>query len=132
MTVRQVFQICVEADVPGIPFQSSDGLIVGKVSIRHILKESCIPDFMVRNAHLLGDHISHLVLSEAQVARVLVLSADDYVLSKIAVATSSTPLSKALAIMEEMDTTYLFVIDAGVYKGIVSVMGIAQAMMSHA
>jgi len=130
MRIEDVFRICVDADVPGIPFQGQDGYISGKVSIRHILKQTCIPDFMVRHAKLLGDEIHHLAISREQISRLLKLQVDGFVLSDIAVARSTTPFSKALAIMEDMDTTYLFVIDDGIYKGVVSVMGIAQAMIS--
>jgi len=57
MTVGQVFGECVKADVRGIPFQEGNGAITGKISIRHILKEKCIPDFMVKHSHLLGDEL---------------------------------------------------------------------------
>lgn len=64
MTVGEVFSECVRSDVPGIPFQTADGSITGKVSIRHILKETCIPHFMVKHAHLPGDDMRHLGLSK--------------------------------------------------------------------
>ncbi len=131
MSIREVFHICVEADVPGVPFVDSQGVITGKISIRHVLKRTCIPDFMVRHAQLLGDQLHHLALSPEQVNNVLSLKADDFVFPEKAITSSSTPFAKALAIMEEMDTTYLFVVDDGVYKGTVSVMGIAQAMIAH-
>lgn len=131
MSVREAFRICVDADVPGIPFQDAQGNIRGKVSIRHILKKTCIPDFMVRHAHLLSDQLGHLAISREQREHVLELTVDEFVLEKIATASCSTPFAKALAIMEDMDTTYLFVIQDGVYKGTLSVMGIAQAMIAN-
>lgn len=129
MLVREVVRECVRANVPGIPFQAADGRITGKASIRHILKENCIPDFMVKHARLLGNEIRHLSIPEAQFRQVMALTIDAFVLPNMAVANSSTPLSKALAIMEDEDTTYLFVIDEGEYKGIVSIMGIGQVML---
>lgn len=132
MSVREVFRICVEADVPGIPFQDAQGSISGKVSIRHIIKVTCIPDFMVQHAQLLGDQLQHLAISQEQVNHVLALQVDDFILPETAIASSTTPFAKALAIMEERDTTYLFVVDDGVYKGTMSVMGIAHAMIANA
>ena len=60
MSVHEIFTECVRADVPGIPFQEHDGNITGKACIRNVLKETCIPDFMVKHSHLLGDDIRHL------------------------------------------------------------------------
>lgn len=47
----------------------------------------------------------------------------------MAVANASTPIAKALAIMEDRDTTYLFAIDQGEYRGVISVMGIGRMML---
>jgi CBS domain-containing protein len=132
MSVLEVFRECVRADVPGIPFQEMDGSITGKASIRHVLKETFIPDFMVKHAHLLGDKIHHLDIKESQLSDVLPLEIDPFILTEIAVVNSSTPIAKALATMEDLDTTYLFVIDDGVYKGIVSIMAIARTMLTNA
>lgn len=129
MSVLEVFSECVRADVPGIPFQELDGSITGKASIRHVLKETFIPDFMVKHAHLLGDDIRSLDIPGSQLSEVLPIDIDPFVLPKIAVVNSSVPIAKALATMEDMDTTYLFVIDDGVYKGIVSIMAIARTML---
>ena len=43
---------------------------------------------------------------------------------------SGTQLMKALAMMEHHDTSYLFVVDAGVYRGTLTIQGIA-AWMAH-
>ena len=130
MTVGQAFRECVKADVPGIPFQDDNGKITGKISIRYILKEKCIPDFMVKHSHLLGDELGHLHIREDHAREVLKLPVDPFILPLKAVAGSNTPAAKALAIMEDMDTTYLFVIDDGESRGVVSSMGIARAMLT--
>ena len=132
MSVLEVFRECVRADVPGIPFQEMDGNITGKASIRHVLKETFIPDFMVKHVHLLGDEIRHLDIKESQLSEVLPIDIDPFVLPEMAVINSSTPMAKALATMEDLDTTYLFVIDDGIYKGVVSIMAIARTMLVHA
>lgn len=131
MQVRDVFQLCVEADVPGIPYVDQNGDMHGKLSIRHMLKESCIPDFMVNYAHFLGDALDHLTISEETMRQVLAYPVEDFILPQTPQATPNTPFSKALAIMEEQDTTYLFVVDDGIYKGTISIMGIAHAMLEN-
>lgn len=130
MTVAQVFQECVRADVPGIPFQDADGKITGKASLRHVLKVNCIPDFMVQHSHLLGDKLGHLHIREEHAREVLTLTIDSFILPDMAVAGSATPVAKALAIMEDLDTTYLFVIDQGVYRGMISIMCIGRALLT--
>lgn len=129
MTVGEAFSECVRYDVPGIPFQAADGRITGKVSIRHILKETCIPHFMVKHAHLLGDDMRHLGLSREYINEVLALEIDEYVLPDMAVVSSNTAISKAMAVMERADSSYLFVVDEGVYRGVVSNIGIARTML---
>jgi hypothetical protein len=132
MTVAQVFQECVRADVPGIPFQDADGKITGKASLRHVLKVNCIPDFMVQHSRLLGDELGSLQIREDHAREVLKLPIDPFILPEMAVASSATPVAKALAIMEDLDTTYLFVIDEGVYRGIISVMCVGRALLTLA
>ena len=129
MTVAEVFRECVRSNVPGIPFQDESGHIIGKASIRHILKETCIPDYLVKHSHLLGDSFTHLSIPDDHVQHTLSLAIDPYVLTNIAVVSSNTPIAKALAIMEGNDATYMFVIDDGVYKGVVSIMGISKIML---
>jgi len=129
MTVADVFRECVRSNVPGIPFRDAKGHIIGKASIRHILKETCIPDYLIRHSHLLGDSFTHLSLPDDHVQHVLSLAIDPFVLTKMAVASSNTPMAKALAIMEGNDATYMFIIDDGVYKGMVSIMGISKVML---
>lgn len=131
MGVADFFRECVRADIPGLPYREDGKGICGKISIRHVLKENCIPDFMVKHSHLLGDEIHHLVIPDDRIQEVLTLTIDNFILPVLAVATSETPIAKALAIMEKHDTTYLFIIDDGVYRGIVSIMGIAQSLMAE-
>ncbi|MEJ2575474.1 MAG: CBS domain-containing protein [Gammaproteobacteria bacterium] len=132
MTVRGLFQACVRADVPGIPFRDGTGQIVGKASIRHVLKESCIPAFMVDHARLLGDQLDSLKIPEIKARLMLDLLVDDFVLPDLPTITPASPIAKALAVMENHDTTYLFVIDAdGHYHGTVSIMKVAKRILEE-
>ncbi len=127
--VKDVFAKCVDANVPGIPFCNEKGELVGKASIRHVLKITCIPDFMVKHARLLGNNIDKLAIKDDHIQHVMHLPIDDFVLKKMATANLTTPTTKALAIMEEFDTTYMFIINGSRYQGVVSIMGIAKVML---
>ena len=132
MTVRELFRACVEADVPGIPFRAANGEIVGKASIRHILKEVCIPQFMIDNVALLGDQIEALKFPLIEEERLLSLEIDEFILPDAAHITPQSPVAKALAVMEAHDTTYLFVIDdEHNYHGTLNIVSLARRMLDR-
>lgn len=131
MRVEDVFAECVGKQVPGIPFRNASGKIVGKASMRHVLKVTCIPDFMVKHAGLLGDHLERLSVPAEKAQAMLALPVDPFILEDMAVINSEAPLFKALAVMEKHDTTYLFVIDGDHYHGTVSIMGIGRAVLQY-
>jgi hypothetical protein len=131
MHVDAVFRECIAKKVPGIPFRDATGKIVGKASIRHVLKMNCIPDFMVKHAALLGDHLERLMVPAEKAHNMLALPIDAFVLPDVAMINSEAPIFKALAVMERHDTTYLFVIDGNEYHGTVSIMGIGEAVLAY-
>jgi hypothetical protein len=132
MTVRELFDACVKADVPGIPFRNAEGEFVGKASIRNLLKETCIPRFMVDNVRFLGDQLDGLDIPNIRAREVLDMTLDEFILPDMAVITPRSPISKALAVMEHHDTTYLFVIDAEhEYHGTISIMKIARRILER-
>ena len=129
MTIGQVFKECVLHNVPGIPYCDENNKVIGRISIRHTLKVSSTPGYMVGAAHLLGDDIWHLSTSKIEARSLLDMPAEEFVLENIATVSSVSPIVKAMAIMEKYNTGYVFLIDAGVYKGIVTRMGIAKLML---
>ncbi len=132
MTVRELFEACIEADVSGIPYRDASGKIVGKASIRNILKEVCIPQFMIDNAALLGDTLTALKFPQIREEWLLNLTIDDYIVSDAPQITPASPVAKALAIMEAHDTTYLFVVDADhEYHGTVTIVHIASRVLAR-
>ena len=132
MTVRELLAECVQADVPGLPFRAASGEFVGKASIRHVLREVCIPHAMIEHARLLGDSIKALQFPEIREQWLLDLTIDDYVLSDYATMTPASPLAKALAVMESHDTGYLFVIDAeNNYHGTLSIVSLARRLLDR-
>lgn len=132
MTVRELFTECVRADVAGLPFRAANGQFMGKASIRHVLREVCIPHAMIEHARLLGDDIEALRFPRIRKEWLLDQSIDDYILSDAATVTPASPLAKALAIMESHDTTYLFVIDAdNTYHGTLSIVSLARRLLNQ-
>ena len=129
MSVGQVFNECVLHNVPGIPFCDENNKVIGRISIRHTLKISSTPGYMVGAAHLLGDDIWHLSTSKIEARNLLDMPAQKFVLEYIATVTAASPIVKALAIMEQFNTPYVFLIDSGIYEGIVTRMGIAELML---
>lgn len=129
MTIEEAFEECAARNVPGLPYCDAQGQVVGRVSIRNTLKLTCIPKYMVKAAHLLGDQLEHVRIPELQARQVLEMPVEPFVMENIATVTSESPVVKALAIMEQYNSGYIFLIDDGVYKGIVTRMGIAALML---
>lgn len=129
MSVRDVFEECVAKRVPGIPFCNARGEVVGRVSLRHTLKMTCVPNYLVGGAHLLGDVIEEVLIPDDLASDVLKMPAERFVIDAHTSVTSATPVIKALAIMERDNSSYAFVIDNGEYKGMVTRMWIASLML---
>jgi CBS domain-containing protein len=129
MLVADLFYECIRSQMPGLPFRDASGRISGKASIRHILKMTCLPDYLTRHSHILGDNMDHLRLPEMHSRQVLTQTIDDFILPTLPQVNSSAPISKALAIMEQHHTTYLFIIDGNNFFGAVSIMSLAAEML---
>ena len=132
MSVEALFRACAATNMPGLPFRDASGRIIGKASIRHVLKMTCIPDYMVKHAALFGDNVASLNIPIEKARKVLGLTVDQFVLSDMAVVHPHASVTKALAVMEQHDTTYLFVIDGDDYKGCISIMGFAGCLVHQA
>jgi hypothetical protein len=92
-----------------------------------------MPDYLVRHSHLLGDAIDHLRFPEVQCHEVLRRTIDEMVVEQVATIGVNAPVSKALARMEQHDTTYIFVLDTdNRYLGATSIIGIAAYMCAQA
>ncbi len=130
MTLCEVFRECAQRNVAGLPYVDGHGTIVGRLSLRDIIKNTCIPDFLIDAAHYLGDNIHTVDLPPEQCRAILTRDAKDYVLETIATVSSESPLIKGLAIMERYNSSYLFLVDDGDYKGVVTRMAIIRRMLS--
>ena len=128
MTVREVFAECSRANIPALPFCTRTGRIRGRVTLKNILKMSCLPEYVVETARILGDQLSCTDNLEAKARELLDNPVDPYVLEPHLTINSDDSAIKALAIMEQNDTSYLFVVDEGVYRGIVTIQGLARTL----
>ena len=129
MTVDALFRECSEKGVPGIPFRDVTGQFKGKASIHHVLKQTCVPDYLIKHASLLDDGDSSLNIPLEKASEVLSLAVDPFVLADSAVIGPESSVAKALAVMDLHHTTYLFVMDGDNYLGCISIMGMAECVI---
>jgi CBS domain-containing protein len=128
MMVRDVFTECGRANIPALPFCTRSGRITGRVTLKNILKISCLPDYMVEAARILGEEMSCMEDVEAKARRLLDTPVEPYVQEPALSLSSDAPIIKALALMEQNDTSYLFVVDDGQYQGTVTIQSLARML----
>ena len=126
MIVSEVFAECIRANIPGIPFCDAQGTICGRITLKNILKKACLPEYMVELARILGDQLSCMGDMEAKAKQLMNNPVDPYILEPHISLTSDSPAVKALALMEQNDTSYIFVVDEGRYKGVITIQGLAR------
>jgi predicted transcriptional regulator len=129
MTVRNFFEECARCNVAGLPYVNDQDKVVGRISIRDVYKHMAIPDHLIKVAHMLGDHTDRLDLPEMKVLETLALPVETYLLENIPSVSPESSIVKALAIMEMFNTSYIFLIEDGEYKGVVTRMVIAHRML---
>lgn len=130
MTVREVFEECSRANTPSLPFCDDSGRISGRVTLKNILTRSCLPDFMVELAMVLGEQLSHMQDMGTETTHLLDSPVDPYVQEPHLSLNSDSPAIKALAMMEKNDTSYVFIVDEGTYQGVVTIQGLASNLAS--
>jgi CBS domain-containing protein len=128
MIIQDVFTECGKLHIQALPFCNEKGVLTGKLTLKNIMKFSCLPEHMVELAHLLGNQMSCVENAEDKAREIICNPVDPYVREVGTTISSQEPLIKAVAMMERNDTSYIFVVDSGEYKGIVTIQGIAQAM----
>lgn len=128
MLVRDLFHECHRAQVQALPYIDRTGQLTGRVTLKNVLRMSCLPDHMVSMANMLNLQMSCVDNAETKAKEILGNPVEPYVQSLHKTLDSSAPLIKALATMEQHDTSYIFVVDEGVYKGMITIQGIAAKM----
>jgi len=128
MVVREMFQECGRCHVQALPFCDEQGRLKGRITLKNVLRVSCLPEFIIQMAPVLGPQMSCVENAEAKAREILCKPVEPYVQTLHHSIDSCAPLIKALALMEQHDTSYIFVVDDGEYKGIITVSAIATAM----
>jgi len=131
MTVRQVFEECMRAHTPGLPFCDEHGLVTGRVTLKYILKRQYLPEHMVEMARVLGEHVSDVEDMALLAKQLFENRIDSYLQRPHASLTSASSIVKALALMEKLDTGYLFVIEEGQYIGVVTLQILGKAILNY-
>lgn len=130
-SVADVLDECVARNVPGVPFGDERDRITGHLSLRELLKEGYVPDYVRKSAELIGDAVRDTDIPEIGIPRFLHQTVDAFVLESYVTVASSSPVLKVAALMERFDSSYVFVVDNEVYHGVVTRIGIAGEMLRH-
>ena len=128
-TLREFFEEAAQSNVPGLPFVDDQGRITGRISMRDVYKRIAVPDNIIALADAIGDQTDRIDLSEKRVMRAFARPVERYVLENIPHVSPQSSLVKALIIMEAHNTHYIFLIENGEYKGVVTRMVIAKRML---
>lgn len=131
MPVGEALRICVDCGVPGIPFINRAGGIDGRFSVRNVFLLSSLPSDMIKGAHLIGHDALHLDLPCAHYADVFKAPVDRMILKDFAHLASAAHITKAMALMEKFNSSYLFVIDDGHYRGVVTRLGLTRVLLDE-
>jgi predicted transcriptional regulator len=129
MKVREIFEECLRARLQSMPYCDDRDVVIGRVTLKHIINRSIVPEYMAELAPVLGSDMVAFGEMEETTRKVLDDPVEPYVQEPHAAIDSTTPLMKALAVMEHYDTSYLFVVDDDRYQGTLTVPGIAAWMM---
>ena len=131
MTVRQVFEECLRVNSPGLPFCDEHSLVLGRVTLKFIIKRHYLPEHMVELAKVLGEQKNNVQELEALAKQLFDNKIDSYMQPPHASLSPASPIIKALALMEKLDTSYLFVIDEKQYKGVVTLHNLSKKILHY-
>ncbi len=131
MLIGEALRICVDCDVPGIPYVDEQGKITGRFSVRNVFLVSSLPLDMIKGAHLIGHEALHLDLSKDHYEKVFGQKVDPQILEDVACLSPQAQITKAMALMEKFNSSYLFVIDEGQYLGVVTRLGLTRLLLEE-
>lgn len=132
MTVKQAFTECVKYNTPGLPYIDENKKIIGRFSIRNTFYATSIPADLIKHAHLLGNDIEHLEIPEQDACEYINKPANLFLVNQILHLHPDSQIVKALALMEQFDTSYLFVVDDNdQYLGVVTHLSITRLLLEN-
>jgi len=128
MYVRDLFKECGKLHIHALPYYDKNDRLSGTLTLKNVMKFSCLPEHMVELANLLGNQMSCVDNAEEKAREIICNPVEPYVHELNETISSKEPLIKALALMARNKTSYIFVVDDGDYKGQVTIQGIAKVM----
>jgi len=133
MTTNDAISVCMAAHLPGIPFLDKQNHIIGTVSIKHIMVNSCacVPEDVRKHAHLLGDYLEHIDIPISKLKEVLTKPIELFVSPEVIYVGSHAPIVKLLALMHKFNRSYIFIVDEGKYLGAATIHSIARYVMGY-
>ena len=129
MILRDFFEEVARCNVPGLPYVDEQNRIVGRISVRDVYKHIAVPDSLLGLADAMGDQTDRIDLSERKVLKAFELPVENYLLENVPHVSPYSSIVKALALMEAHNTHYIFLIENGEYKGVVTRMVVANRML---
>lgn len=130
MTVGEALATCVACNCPGLPYLNEKDELVGRFSVRHVFYQHCIPADLIKHAHLLGNDIENIEMEDQFTSDFLRMPVTDFILCQVLHLNPNSQLVKALALMEQFNTSYLFVVDDNErYLGVVTQLSIARLLL---
>ena len=130
MSVREFVMECTRANTPGLPFTTPSGRIRGRVTLKNIFKLSCLPDYIVESARILGDQHSCMNDGAAKIKQMMESPVEIFLQEPHLSIESDAVAIKALAMMEQNDTSYIFVVNDRQYSGVVTIQSLARKLAS--
>ncbi|MGB5258979.1 MAG: CBS domain-containing protein [Gammaproteobacteria bacterium] len=130
MNVRELVIECTRANIPGLPFTTPSGRISGRVTLKNILKLTYLPDYIIESARFLGDQLFSIEDLEAKTKQMMENPVETYAQEAHLTIPSDATAIKALAMMEQNDTSYIFVVDDDLYLGVVTMQSLARKFLS--
>ncbi len=130
MSVREFVLECTRANAPGLPFTTPSGRISGRVTLKNVFKKSCLPDYIVETARILGDQLTCLDDIEGKTKEMMDSPVESFMQEPHLTIKADAAALKALAMMEQNDTSYIFVVDDGQYFGVATIQSLARKLAS--
>jgi CBS-domain-containing membrane protein len=129
MKVREFVIECTRAGIPALPYTTASGRIRGRVTLKNVLKVTYLPEYIVDSARFLGDQLFKIKDIGAKTNQMMENSVEIFMQDPHLTIKSDAAAFKALAMMEQDDTSYIFVVDDGQYRGVVTIQSLARTFL---
>lgn len=137
-TIKQMLKYCIDSNVSELPYRDEEGLIQGFVSLKRVMGKDCLPNYLVELAGILNNDMNCTTQAMEKIHSLLTKPVDDYIENPFHFVASDTILIRAVALMEQHNTGFLFVADCADdidkshcdYKGIITRLSIAKKMLA--